>query len=201
MESLKILQKNLEKKGFRATYCETRTEAGQILLSEIQDGETVGIGGSMTIKELDLLDALGRKNCAVHWHWLPGANNKETRKLAADANIYLCSTNAVTQNGELVNIDGFGNRAAAMFFGPGQCIIVMGRNKMVADYDAAIKRIKENPCPKNAARMNLDTPCAKTGRCNDCASTHRICNVTTIISHPPGGRDVHIILVNEEMGY
>lgn len=201
MEKLQTLASTLKKKGFRVTYCNTLNESRQALLSDIKDGETVGIGGSMTIKELDILESLADKGCAVHWHWLNTANGNETRRLAANADVYLCSTNAITDNGELVNIDGTGNRVASMFFGPGRNIVVIGKNKVASDYEVALKRIKEVACPKNAVRLNLNTPCATTGKCNDCASSSRMCNVTTVISDPPGGRDIHIILVNEDMGY
>ena len=201
MEKLSMLSNILEKKGFRVSLCDTREEAKKVLLSEIGNGETVGIGGSVTIKELDVLGALADKNCAVHWHWLPGVDMAETRRLAAGADVYLCSTNAVTESGEFVNIDGTGNRVAAMFYGPGRGIIVVGKNKIASDYDAALRRVKEIACPKNAVRLSLDTPCAKTGACTDCASSQRMCNVTTIISHPPGKRDILIVLVGEDLGY
>jgi len=201
MEKITQLAEILQKKGFRATCCETGAEAREILLSEINDEESIGIGGSVTIREMDLLDALAGKKCAVYWHWLPTENAVDTRKRAVNADVYLCSTNAVTEAGELVNIDGTGNRVAAMFYGPGRNIFVIGKNKIASDYEAAMKRIKEVACPKNAVRLSLDTPCAKTGKCNDCSSSSRMCSVTTIISNPPSGRDMHIILVNEDMGY
>ena len=201
MESLNMLAETLEKKGFRVTCCETSGEARQALLSEIRGGETVGIGGSVTIRELNLLDALSEMKCPVHWHWLPSEDAAETRRLASSAHVYLCSSNAVTETGELVNIDGTGNRVAAMFYGPGRNIIVIGKNKIAPDYESAMKRIKEAACPKNAVRLSLDTPCALTGKCNDCASGSRMCNITVIISNPPKGRDMHILLVNEDLGY
>jgi len=201
MDKLDLLAKNLQKKGFRVSSYETRDDARKALLSEIADGETIGIGGSVTIRELDILDALSEKNCAVYWHWLPVENATETRKLAANADVYLCSTNAVTEAGELINIDGTGNRVASMFYGPGRNVVVIGKNKLSSEYDAAIRRIKEIACPKNAVRLSLDTPCAKTGKCNDCESASRMCHITTIISNPPSGRDIHVMLVNEDMGY
>ena len=201
MEKLQALAQTLEKKGFRAMYCATREEARQIVLSEIKNNETVGIGGSVSIQELDLLNALAEKSCPVYWHWLPADDVQEMRTLAARADVYLCSTNALTNDGELINIDGSGNRVASMFFGPGRNIIVVGKNKIAPDYENAMKRIKEVACPKNAVRLNLPTPCAKTGKCANCASESRMCKITTIISHAPQGRDMYIILVDEELGY
>jgi len=201
MEKLEQLAKTMQKKGYRATCCDNREDARKILLSEVKQGETVGIGGSVTVQELDILDALAEKGCVVHWHWLPTENAAQTRKLAAGADVYLCSTNAVTEAGELVNIDGTGNRVAAMVFGPGRNIIVISKNKITSGLDAAQKRVKEIACPKNALRLSLSTPCALTGKCNDCDAKDRMCNVTTIISSPPGKRDMHILLVNEDMGY
>ncbi|MCL2539567.1 MAG: lactate utilization protein [Oscillospiraceae bacterium] len=201
MEKLELLAKVLERKGFRVALCETRAEARELLLSEINEGETVGIGGSVTIRELDILDALSEKDCTVHWHWLSMENAFEIRKLAGNSDVYLCSSNAVTETGELVNIDGTGNRVAAMFYGPGRSIVVVSKNKIAPDFTAAVNRIKELACPKNATRLGLDTPCAKTGVCSDCSSKSRMCNVMTVISNPPGGRDFYIVLVNEDMGY
>ena len=201
MENLDQLAKTLERKGFRVTSYETGDAVRQALLSEIAAGETVGVGGSVTIRDLDILGALAEKKCAVHWHWLAPENMDEARRLAANADVYLSSTNAITRAGELVNIDGAGNRVAAMFYGPKRSIVVIGRNKIAADYESAIKRIKEVACPKNAVRLSLDTPCAKTGKCGDCAPGLRMCKVTTIISHPPGKHDMHIMLVNEDMGF
>ncbi len=200
MEKLLELEKTLTKKGYRVACYETREQAREALLSEIKDGESVGIGGSVTIREMDLLDALAGKNCPYYWHWLPEADS-ETRKKATEADVYLCSTNAITEKGELINIDGFGNRVAGMFYGPGRNIFVVGKNKIAVDYDAAIKRVKDIACPKNAVRLKLNTPCALTGKCADCASEQRFCNVTTIISYPPGKRDMLIMLVNEDLGY
>ena len=200
MEKLLELEKVLLKKGYRAACYETQAQAREAVLSEIKEGESVGIGGSVTIRDLDLLDALTKNKNAYYWHWLPEADYN-TRKNATEADVYLCSTNAITEKGELVNIDGNGNRVAGMFYGPGRNIIVVGKNKIAADYEAAIKRIKDIACPKNAVRLKLNTPCALTGKCADCSSPQRFCNVTSIISYPPGKRDMLIILVNEELGY
>ncbi|HHY77439.1 MAG TPA: lactate utilization protein, partial [Clostridiales bacterium] len=174
--------KALKKNGFKARYFEDSKSAAKTLLEEISVTDKVGIGGSMTIKELGLPDALLQRGNTVYFHWLEttpeGMDN--ARRNASTADVYLTSTNALTEKGQLVNIDGTGNRVSAMVFGPKKVYVVCGINKLVDDVDGAIKRIKDNAY-KNARRLNLKTPCAITEKCNDCDSPQRMCNVTTII--------------------
>ena len=156
----------------------------------------------MTIYDMKLHEELKAKGNQVFWHWLvePGERN-DARSKAANADVYLSSTNAMTLEGELVNIDGTGNRVSSMFFGPKKVIIVCGENKIAKDYDAAIDRIKNTACPANARRLKLSTPCAVTGKCNECSSKERMCNVTVKIQYPTTGRDINILLVGESLGY
>ena len=115
---------------------------------------------------------------------------------------YLCSTNAITMNAKLINIDGNGNRVAAMFGGPKKVVLVVGKNKLAADLESGMARVKAVACSKNAQRFGLDTPCAITGKCVDCHHAQRICSVTTIIEQKPRLLDeLHIVLVDEELGY
>lgn len=115
---------------------------------------------------------------------------------------YLCSANALTQNGQIVNIDGTGNRVASTSFGPKNIIMIVGKNKLVDTIESGFERIKRECCPKNARRLNLKTPCAVTGKCNDCNSPDRLCNVSVVISGKPKGFDnFYIILVNESLGF
>ena len=116
---------------------------------------------------------------------------------------FVCSTNAVTRDGRLVNIDGTGNRVAGMFAGPKKVILFIGKNKLVeGGLDEAIARIKRVACPANGRRLNTNTPCALTGECTDCASPRRMCKITSIIEYPPNLlSELHLVLIDEELGY
>ncbi|MBR3763696.1 MAG: lactate utilization protein [Clostridia bacterium] len=190
----------LQKRGFTVHCAETGAEAAQHVLSLVQPGMSVGAGGSMTIRELGLAEAIRDLGCDVHWHWLeegPAAFGP-----AREADLYLCSANAVTAEGQLVNIDGTGNRVAAMIHGPKQVVAVAGVNKLVdGGIPTAIARIKREACPPNARRLNLPFPCGQTGKCNPAECPGGFCNVVTVQEHPTGKRPYHVVLVNEALGY
>lgn len=192
----------LKKNNFEAEYFETSKEAVEAILKDIKLTESVGIGGSMTVKNLELDRLLIERGNTVYWHWLektPEGMNK-ARENSAVADVYLASANALTEDGKLVNTDGTGNRVASMIYGPKRVIIICGINKLTENLDAAMERI-ENNAYKNARRLNLKTPCAITGKCSDCSSPQRQCNVTSIIKKKPGNRPMKVILINEELGY
>jgi hypothetical protein len=137
-------------------------------------------------------------------HWKPGHTQEEViqiRKAQMTCDLFLCSANAITMNGEVVNIDGVGNRVNASVFGPGKVIMVAGYNKIVEDVPEAIKRIKNVASPLNARRLNIDVPCAKIGKCVDCNSPNRICRAVVIHERRPTLTDILIILVGEELGF
>lgn len=192
----------LKKNNFDAEYFESSKAAIDAILKEIDIKESVGIGGSMTIKSIELDKLLKERGNIVHWHWLESTAEgmDSARENAAKADVYLTSTNALTQDGKLVNIDGTGNRVAAMIYGPKRTIIICGINKIVENLDAAFERI-ENNTYKNARRLNLKTPCAVNMKCIDCNSPQRMCNVTTIINKKPGKKPIKVIIINEELGY
>ncbi|SHJ12070.1 lactate utilization protein [Lutispora thermophila] len=194
--------KALEKNKFKVRYFNDSKTASETLLNEISLSDKVGIGGSITITELGLPKALVDRGNTVYFHWLEttpeGMDN--ARRNASRADIYLTSTNALTEKGQLVNIDGTGNRVTSMIFGPKKVYVVCGINKIAEDIDGAMKRIKENTY-KNARRLKLDTPCAITGKCNDCSSPQRMCNVTTIIEKKPSKTDIEVIIIGEALGY
>ncbi|ABR48362.1 protein of unknown function DUF1121 [Alkaliphilus metalliredigens QYMF] len=201
-ETVEVILGNLKKRNIDAQYFVTKEEAHAAILNEIQLTDTVGIGGSMTIKELNLHEALIERGNSVFWHWLVAPEDRESqRKSAALADVYLSSTNAITKDGELINIDGLGNRVSAMVYGPKKSIVVCGVNKICDDLISGIDRIKTEACPSNAKRLGLKTPCAKTDHCNDCFSEDRMCNVTTIINNKPMGIDLKVYLVEETLGY
>jgi len=197
---LKQVKEALEKRGYTVHLFETAQEAKEYLLSAIAPGHSVGFGGSMTLKGMGLDKALEERGNSVYWHWT--AEDKEAaQRAAATADVYLTSANAVTKSGQIINIDGHGNRVAATLHGPGRVIFVVGRNKIAANYDAAVQRLKRVVCPANAKRMMLDTPCAKLGFCVDCDSKQRICNATVVLEHRLIGYQMDILLVNEDLGY
>lgn len=190
---------SLKKRNFEVSYYETVEEARTGLLDKIAPGAAVGIGGSMTIKQLDIVNELTQRGCAVYWHWLdPAEKRRETCLQAAAANYYLCSANAVTVSGQIVNIDGGGNRVASMIFGPEKVLIVIGKNKIVGTLDEAMNRIKTIAAPMNAGRLGLQTPCAQTGQCGDCKL---MCAVTTIIETRPFTAAIEVVIVNRDLGF
>ena len=190
----------LTRRGFTVHHAATKAEAAQLVLSLIPANASVGAGGSMTIRELGLADALRASGHAVHWHWLE--EGPAAFPAAREADVYLCSANAVTRDGQLVNIDGTGNRVAAMIHGPKQVIAVVGVNKLVdGGYPQALARIKREACPPNAQRLNLPFPCGVTGRCDPEACNGGMCNVITIQEHPTGKRPYVVVLVDEALGY
>ena len=190
----------LQRRGFQVHCAQTAADAVACVLSLISEGASIGVGGSMTVRELGLAEALQSAGHAVHWHWQ--AEGPAAFSPAREADVYLCSANAVTSDGQLVNIDGTGNRVAAMIHGPKAVIAVVGVNKLVdGGVPQAIARIKRDACPPNAKRLELNTPCGLTGRCDATACESGFCNVITVQEHPTGKRPYHVVLVNEALGY
>jgi len=194
----------LNKKGFNAVYAENAEEALNIVMSLIGENESVGAGGSATLIETGILDALADSGRMIYSGELAGRrgeNKAEARNNGMSADVYISSTNALTLEGDLVNIDGTGNRVAGMIYGPKKVIVVAGRNKLTKNPHTAVARIKKEACPPNARRLHLDTPCAKEGVCTDCDSPQRMCNVTVRIQWPPHGKEYHVILIDGDFGY
>lgn len=192
----------LQKRGFKVYCAENSEEAAMYIMGFLSscDVKSVGVGGSMTIRQLHITDALKAKGVKVHWHWQE--EGPAAFAPAREADLYLCSANAVTTDGQLVNIDGTGNRVAAMIHGPKQVVAVVGVNKLVdGGIQQAISRIKREACPPNAKRLGLPFPCGQTGRCNVSECPGGFCNVITIQEHPTGKRPYYVVLVNEELGY
>lgn len=194
------LEKTLSKNGFIFNYFKDIEQVKEYLLEQISKDNSVGIGGSMTIEELDIYAELKEQGNKVYWHW-KAENKKQELENAKNVQIYLASTNALTLDGKLVNMDGTGNRVASMIYGHDKVYIVVGKNKLCKDYDEAIERIENIAAPKNAKRLNLDTPCKFTGKCSDCSSPKRMCNVETILHKNPNGTQIYICLVDEALGY
>ena len=187
----------LEQRGYTVQVFATGAEAAAYLDSAI-DGMTVGIGGSGTIRAIGAYELLEQHN-TVYWHWKQEPN--EARKNAMTTDVYLTSVNALAETGEMVNIDGTGNRAAGLIYGPHEAIVILGKNKIVSGLDEAIERIKRAACPTNARRLGLDTPCAKTDKCYDCRTPARMCNVTFIHEGPTRPvKAFHVLIVKEDLG-
>jgi len=189
---------------FGAIYVRTKEEAVRELWKRITPSQQIGVGGSVTIRGLGVLEKLEAQGYTIHDHWKPGLSGEnvlEIRKKQMTSDLFLTSANAVTLNGELVNIDGIGNRVNSISFGPGKVILVVGYNKIVEDVQKGIERIKNVAAPLNARRLNIDVPCAKVGKCVDCNSPNRICRVLVIHERKPTSTDILIILVGEELGF
>lgn len=199
MADLEKTGKNLEGRGFRVHRFASGAEAAEFLVQTLH-GTSIGIGGSVTIDTLGVYDRLCGSN-EVFWHWKNHA--PETRERAGKAETYLCSANGVSENGEIVNIDGFGNRVAGTIYGPERVFLVVGRNKIAPDLNGAIDRARNIAAPLNARRLNRHTPCAVgEPRCHDCRSPEKVCGVMTVFFMPPTSiKEFHVILVNEDLGY
>lgn len=199
MADLEKTGKNLEGRGFRVHRFASGAEAAEFLVQTLH-GTSIGIGGSVTIDTLGVYDRLCGSN-EVFWHWKNHA--PETRERAGKAETYLCSANGVSENGEIVNIDGFGNRVAGTIYGPERVFLVVGRNKIAPDLNGAIDRARNIAAPLNARRLNRHTPCAVgEPRCHDCRSPEKVCGVMTVFFMPPTSiKEFHAILVDEDLGY
>ena len=194
---LEKTMKNLEMRGFKVKYFETGKDAAAYVDGEI-DGSTVGMGGSKTVEALGLFDMLSAHN-DVAWHWrTPG---RETLLKALTADCFICSANAITEDGQLLNIDGTGNRISATTFGHKKVFIVAGTNKICPDFDSALSRARNVAAVKNAGRFDIKTPCKIDGKCHDCRSPQRICKALSVLWGPMGGMEAEIVLVGEELGY
>jgi L-lactate utilization protein LutB len=194
----------LKKNGFAAYYAEDRDEAKRIILEAIPTGASVGIGGSVTVRDLGLPQALKERGNRVFDHWdtaLSPAEKADARDSQIKADVFLSSTNALTIEGALVNTDGTGNRVASMIFGPKTSVVVCGYNKIVPNVVAAIRRIRRYAAPVNYRRLNVNAPCVEDKPCEACASP-RACRVTTIIESAPSGKEKFVVvIVGEKLGY
>jgi len=194
----------LKANGFEVIYADNANEALDKVMSFIPKRAKVGIGGSVTVRDIGLVEAIEKQSNTIFMDWGKPLELKEkikVRKEALTSDVYLTSSNAITLQGQLVNIDGTGNRVSAMIFGPKKVIIVAGANKLVDTLDEALARIRNIAGPLNGKRLNLKTPCALTGKCTDCNSPDRMCKVKVILEKKPSLSDITIVLVGENLGY
>ena len=188
------LTKKLSWRGFIPVTCRNGKEAADKILSLIPVNETVGTGGSVTLSQLDVKTKLAERGNRFF--------DRNAYESAAHADWFLSSANALTENGDIVNIDGSANRVSSLIFGVPNVIYAIGKNKIVKDLDAAIDRIRNYTCHLNAVRLGKSTPCAITGKCGNCTGKECMCNVTTIVHHPTRYQEkVYILLIDEELGY
>ena len=203
-ETLEALKRN----GFKAVYVENRKEALQRILEEIPLGAAVGAGDSLTLREIGVFDELKMRGFTLFWPFDEKVAREERRDVARKAlltDVFLSSSNAITMDGKIVNVDATGNRIAGMFFGPKKAIIVVGTNKIVKDVEEALKRIRMVAAPLNAKRIREERgwellPCVQAGRCVDCNAENRICNITATIEKKPRAIDITLIIVGEKLG-
>ena len=192
------VKQNLEARGYTVRVFPTGKEAADYLDAAI-DGKSVGFGGSVTLDALGLYERLGTHNRTVwHWKW---EDKDAARREALTTEVYLTSANALAETGELINIDGSGNRVAATLFGHEKVIFVVGRNKLAPTVDAALWRARNIASPQNAKRLGKKTPCALKGdRCYDCRSPERICRGLVTHWGPMIGMEAEVLLIDEDLG-
>ena len=192
----------LEQKGYCVSEFDNKELASTYMNMQI-DGKTVGLGGSVTLHQMNLFPILSEHNI-VYWHDEKPSDMSvmETRTAASRAEIYISSVNAISENGEIVNIDNTGNRVAAISYGPAKVYLVVGANKVTSNLEDAIYRARNVAAPLNAQRLKRKTPCAVKGdKCYDCKSPERICRNFSVLWDKPTGAEYEVILINEELGY
>lgn len=197
------LVEQMKSRGFEVIELHTAEEAREYLLAHIAPDAGVGVGGSVSVRDTDVLSSLTQRGNAVYSAW--GAKPELTASIyenARKADVYLSSANAVTKDGRLVFIDGRCNRVGAIVDGPKEVFFVVSQSKVVdGGINTAVARIKKTACPQNARRLGLDTPCAQTGLCKPEACDESMCRVTVVIDRVPRGRKMTVLLVEETLGY
>ena len=197
-----LVKNNLERLGYKVECFDTKEEAADYLAGEVR-GKTVGIGGTMTVKQMGLYEKLSKNN-EVAWHLLASSPEEAAvlRRKERESEVYFSSVNGLSEQGEIINIDGGGNRVADTTFGHEKVYFVVGENKIAPDYEQALWRARNIAAPKNAQRLGKKTPCAVKGdRCYNCKSPDRICRILSVFWEKPIQADVEIVLIHENLGY
>jgi L-lactate utilization protein LutB len=195
---------NLEKNNMEAYYVPNEKAVIDKITEFIKEGDTITVGGSMTLFETKIIDFLRNGKYNFLDRYVQGLNPEQLKEIyrkSFSADAYFVSSNAITENGELYNVDGNGNRVAAMLYGPDKVIVIVGVNKIVKDVHEAEIRMKYCAAPANAKRLNRKTPCAKVGCCMECDSPERICNDYVIIRKQGHKGRIKVIIVGKELGY
>lgn len=196
--------KNLKKNGFDAHFTKTVEDAKTLILDMVSGFDTFGFGGSDTTRALGLDGALKARGKTLYDHWQTGLSKEEDLEIRLQegrCHCFFCSANAISVTGEIVNVDGVGNRTNAMSFGPQKVVVVAGMNKVTHDLESALDRVRDVAGPMRAKSLNMDTPCAETGLCSDCNAPQRICRITAIFHRKPMMTDISVVLVNQAMGF
>lgn len=197
------LKNNLINKGYSVSIFNNKLEASSYLTNEIH-GKSVGMGGSMTIKEMGLFESL-KNNNTVWWHNDPNQVNEYganyIRGMAMTTDIYISSVNGISKDGVIVNLDGSGNRVSSIAYGHKKVYLIVGINKVCDTLEDTIYRVRNVAAPLNAKRLNKKTPCAINGdKCYDCKSSERICRTLSISLYPTSSCETEVILINEKLG-
>ncbi len=203
-ESIKRTIKNLENHNMKGFFIENKEELLSLLDQLIPDHTTVGVGDSLTMVELGVLDYFRERNIQFLDKYKDNITRSEKEKLYINnfaSDTFVCSTNALTEQGELFNIDGNGSRVAPMIYGPKQVLIITGTNKVVRDIDDAVKRVRQYSAPIDAKRLGKSTPCTKIGYCVDCNHPERICNDFVTITSQFVKDRIKVLIVNDTLGY
>ncbi|MDD2971094.1 MAG: lactate utilization protein [Lachnospiraceae bacterium] len=199
----KSIIKGLEKRQMEGYYCPDRESAVKLALELMPEGSSIGWGGSLTLTETGLMDAIRNSDYEIIDRET-ASTPEEQRKLYGEiccSDFFLMSTNAITVDGELINIDGRGNRVAFLCFGPQNVIVFAGMNKVVTDVEAGLSRARNMAAPPNTVRLNKKTPCSVTGKCGDCFSPDCICSQFVVTRRSGVPNRIKVILVGEELGY
>ena len=195
--------KNLERRHIKGYYCPTAKEAVELVSNLIEDGSSVTWGGSMTIRDMGIPAALHARQSLTVYDRDLAADREEAQQIylkAFSSDYYLSSINALSEDGQIVNVDGTGNRVAAITFGPKNVIFVVGVNKVTQDVESALKRARSTAGPINTARFDIETPCKIDGVCHNCNSADCICNYIHILRNSPRGKH-QVVIVGENLGY
>lgn len=201
-EHIENIIQSFRSRNVDAVYAETREEAVRYLLSEFESGKTISWGGSMTISQLGIKEQLVRRGLNI-LDRDNAATPEEKHRMQQQTffcDYYLMSSNAVTRDGKLVNIDGIGNRVAALIYGPARVFVVVGKHKICATEAEALDRVRNIAAPKNAARLSRETPCADTGVCHDCLEEQSICSHIVVTRRSWHKGRITVVLVDEELG-
>jgi Uncharacterized conserved protein containing a ferredoxin-like domain len=199
MANIEETMKNLKARGFDASFFASGKDAAAYLSSELHDSN-IGFGGSVTLESLGLFETLSENN-HVFWHWKQDRN--EAIKKSCDAEVYITSANAVAETGEIINIDGSGNRVSSTLFGKSKVYIIIGTNKIEENFDKALWRARNIASPLNARRLNKNTPCVKGElKCYDCSSPERICRGLVVLWEKMTSTDkLEVVIIDEPLGY
>jgi hypothetical protein len=218
-QECRIAVNNLIKNNFAAYYCDTIAEAKNLVLSLIPDNGIIGCGDSHTVFALELDEALEKKNCVAiphtcavnnyaFEHNTPGfkiiGSKEEMREILMQylvANVFMLGANAITMDGQIINIDGTGNRIAGSLYGSDKIIVVAGANKLVKDLNSGLDRIRNVAAQMNNIKYGNELACNISGTCKECKSEKRYCNITSIIHKKPDDSDFHVVIIGEELGF